>query len=468
MTMVGRFSRYFRASPARLFVLLSSFFGIIFLILIPPLQSPDETSHFLRAYEISQGDLISKRVGGVTGAYLPKSIDRTLIVLETTTPVKFHPELKYHPGVIKDALRIKLQQGDTKYYDISTTSSYSPIAYIPQAIGILIGRIFNAPPVLLIYLARLAILAVWVILGYLSIKLIPYKKWALFGILLFPMFIAQSVSMGADAVSIGAGLVFTATILRIISLQKLTQRTIVILVAAAVAMVMAKQIMVILLPLILLLKGTLFTSKTKAILIKLAVIAIPILLFSVWNVLVGQISSNLDQALNNQNPAQQISFLSQNPLHFISVLFTTFFFGWGNSVVESVIGVFGWSDTALSEVFVAFGYVALAVLLFTSYEEKQVRISRLMRWTFGIMGLIYTIAVCGAMYLFYSPVGFSVVVGVQGRYLLPVIPLLIPVIYGFALTTKRKYVIFTLISVSILFIASVATVIFRYYIDYKY
>jgi uncharacterized membrane protein len=456
-------------TPQGLFVLLSSIFGLFFLFIIPPIQTPDESAHFLRAYQISQGGFVSDKYNGVTGDYLPASLAKTMDILETKTPIQFKPELKYKPGIIKDALRVPLDKDNKSFYDTSAASLYSPIGYMPQSILIAVGSFFNAPPVMLLYLARLGILVVWILLGFLAIKLIPYKKWAVFAILLFPMLVAQSVAIGVDAISIGTALIFIAAILKSTATKAIDRKTMIIIIVVAIAMVMSKQITVVLLPLIFLLKNNIMSSTKRSILFKLLIALAPIIILLCWTFIVGQVSSSTGQVANNQDTGKQISFLLSNPTHFLSVLFNTFFFSWGNSVLQSIIGLFGWVDAALSEIFVAIGYTALAVILFVSYkEDSKVKVQLSIRVMFAILSILYALAVCGAMYLLYSPVGMNIVIGVQGRYLLPILFMLIPVTYGFAITSRRKYVIFVLVSVGILFIASVATIIFRYYIDYRY
>ena len=39
------------------FICLSIFFGMLFILLMPPFQSPDEDSHFKKAYVIAEGNV---------------------------------------------------------------------------------------------------------------------------------------------------------------------------------------------------------------------------------------------------------------------------------------------------------------------------------------------------------------------------------------------------------------------------
>ncbi len=44
------------------FLILGLLFGLAFVFVTPPFQVPDEYNHFFRAYEISQGKLLSQKV----------------------------------------------------------------------------------------------------------------------------------------------------------------------------------------------------------------------------------------------------------------------------------------------------------------------------------------------------------------------------------------------------------------------
>jgi hypothetical protein len=47
--------------PTRIFVLFALIFGILFIVVTPPFQVPDEGAHFSRAYQISQFHIIGEK-----------------------------------------------------------------------------------------------------------------------------------------------------------------------------------------------------------------------------------------------------------------------------------------------------------------------------------------------------------------------------------------------------------------------
>jgi uncharacterized membrane protein len=463
----------FAKRPECFFSITAFVFGCLFLLVIPPLQTPDEATHFLRAYEVSEGKFISQKVNNVTGDYLPASIQLTFNQLEGKDPIQFHGEKKYDLRRTKSSLvSIPLQKEKKMFYDTSSASVYSPIGYIPQALTILLSRVFDSPVIVMIYLTRIANLLVWIGIVYLSIRIFPWKKWAVAGVALLPMMVAQSISPGADVMTIGMGLLFSAAVVSTLAKEQLLspRKILIILFISGIAMVASKQIMLILLPLVLLIPRQYFTAmRLNTSLLKWGVIAVPILMFIVWSLATADVSSNLSQIGNKQNTVGQIKYLLHEPWQFFIVLFNTFFFTWGDGVFNTLIGNFGWVDTPLAALFKNIGYVMVTFYIFVNYDGREAKklISQKQRRVFLFIALAYLVAVCGALYVYYSPLQFEIIVGIQGRYLYPVLFLLVPAFLGSQIITKRQLFARGTVMLSIFLLTmSVITIIYRYYITY--
>ena len=70
-------------------------FGIVFMLLTPPVQVPDEDAHFLRSFQLSEGRIISVKIGNRTGDYLPSGLTA---FMDHFHGLRFHPEKKDQPG----------------------------------------------------------------------------------------------------------------------------------------------------------------------------------------------------------------------------------------------------------------------------------------------------------------------------------------------------------------------------------
>mgnify|MGYP000072583915 FL=1 len=58
-------------SVEKKFVYIAIIFGLIIMVLTPPFQSPDEDSHFKKAYVLSKGNIFPEEQGGEAGFELP-------------------------------------------------------------------------------------------------------------------------------------------------------------------------------------------------------------------------------------------------------------------------------------------------------------------------------------------------------------------------------------------------------------
>jgi uncharacterized membrane protein len=137
--------------PSTFFVLVGIIFGALFILITPPLQGPDEQAHFVQAYRVSEGKIGASLASPAKDELLPTSLTKTYrLLFYGSNDIRFDGNRKYSLGETKQALNIPLDQHiKTKSRYLSGTG-YSPIPYVPQAIMIAIGRIFNLPPVVLI------------------------------------------------------------------------------------------------------------------------------------------------------------------------------------------------------------------------------------------------------------------------------------------------------------------------------
>lgn len=465
MQFIKSFGSTFK-DPVKFVVVIGCFFGVIFMLLTPPFETPDEPVHFFRAYQVSTLSPVPSVHGVVRGGWLPISLDQT--VWETTTHpvIAFQPGAKYGLGLTKRALTIPLQSQNKKLYDLSATASYAPLAYLPQAVGVGLARILQLPAIIGLYLGRVSNLAAWLVMAALAVHLIPRRKWLLAYIVLLPMAVFQAISLSADVTTVGLVLVFIAYILRCReSKAPLTYRQQITLLALGIVMSLTKPVMFSFLPLALLLPNRLLGTRLVAWAKKAMFILVPFTMFVGWMVLFAKSAVNA-MAANGQNPAHQLSFIVHNPHSFVNVLWNTNFFSWGDTITKSMIGIFGWMDTPLAEWIIVVGFTCLTILMITKTNlDQKAWLSRSEKYIVLLVMAAYWVGVSAALYMYYSPVGFKIIVGLQGRYFLPLLLPLAIVLYGnFAQTSTKKYRLLAVAAPLFLLTCSAITILFRYYI----
>jgi uncharacterized membrane protein len=284
---------------------------------------------------------------------------------------------------------------------------------------------------------------------------------------LLPMALFQAASLSADVMVEGLLALFSIYILYLVKQKKLISwQQLAVLLLLATGMTLTKQVMFIFLPLVLLLPRRQFRSARYSILAKTAIIVIPLILFAGWMSRAHSINVTPSAPLG-QNTHMQESFILHNPHSYINVLWNTNFFNWSDSITGSFIGNFGWQDTPLAEWLVILGYLSMAFVFLANYSAPRAWLSRKQKYLIISVGVIYWLAVSTALYVYYTPVGFKIIVGLQGRYFIPLALLAIPVVYssGWLKTSRSAYRRVGVLAPIFLLVCSVITIYVRYYVN---
>jgi len=159
-----------KVSPEKFFVYCALIFGIILITIIPPFQSPDEDSHFKKAYVVSKGQLFPSSQDGVVGYELP-----TDIVQYISEGYKSYSEVILNDKTPQD-------YSETVFKSFSTVET-TPFVYIAPSIGIVFAKVTtkligmdNISIVTMLQFARFFCLILYVFLVYLAIKTTPILK----------------------------------------------------------------------------------------------------------------------------------------------------------------------------------------------------------------------------------------------------------------------------------------------------
>lgn len=451
-------------SPLKFFIITAAVFGLFFILITPPFQGADEIVHFYRAYQVSEGNLVADKTKGRVGGELPKSLGEVVAI--TNTPIiKFYPQNKYNIHLTKTALSKDIDNKKKKFYDFPDSAAYSPSAYIFSAPSMLFARLIHMPTLVMFYAGRLGDLLGWIILMGAAIYFIPSRKWVLVAVALIPMAVFQASTINGDSVTIGS-LALLFSLILYYSQKKIVLRKkhIFLLLATSILLVLSKEIMFIFLPLVFLLKGYNFNSQNFTNFKKIALLVAPIFFFLVWLFIIKE-NLSVTSYSNHQNPSAQLDFISRSPFSYINVLWNTYFYSWGDGVTRSFIGVFGWSDAPLSELITVVGYVGLGALFFANRGGSFLLSKRdkILLWS---TIALYWLAVSTSLYLYFSPVGYKIIYGLQGRYYLPIALMAIPLLASKKVNISQDlYKRIAVLLPLFLLISSGITVYVRYFVS---
>src|SRR5262249_55236327 len=149
---------------------LLAVFGIIFAFGMPPCQTPDEPSHFFRAYRISEGRWKVRLRGDWAGGTVPTSVAR---VEEKFRELPFRPDLQANINNFTTLLSLPLEPKQRSFVHLPGSAYYSIVPYLPQGCGMALARWTGSGPLGIFYAGRLANLAVAVVLVFWAIRLTP-------------------------------------------------------------------------------------------------------------------------------------------------------------------------------------------------------------------------------------------------------------------------------------------------------
>lgn len=312
--------------PENVFLVFGIIFGVLFLAVIPPFKVPDEPNHFLRAIQISGGNLYSQKGQKGIGGLIPESIISTITVFDG---FPYHEEKEQKTENIFSLLRLPLEKEKRVFADFPNTSLYSPVPYLPQVLGITVGTLFNFSPLALMYAGRVSNLAAWIFLVYFAIKLAPLQKWLFFLLALTPMSLYQAASLSADSFTNGLSFILIALFLRyaIDRRRNIESPGLAMLFALSILLSLSKQAYFTLSFLFLLIPSDKTDSKIKYFAIFAAFILSNLAAVLLWSLSVRDLYESIyvfySKLLPDVSPSGQIRFILYQPLEYSMVLVRT-------------------------------------------------------------------------------------------------------------------------------------------------
>ena len=443
-----------------IYIVLSLFFGLILIFFTPPLQSADEPAHFAKACSFAQGHFLSKKLNGIAGDFLPESL---VDFQSKYDNLFFNTSERTSFAVIQDSQKIKLNENKKVFLNQKYHAMYSPVAYIPQGIGVWFFKFFTDSVYWLMIGGKLFSLIFYILLGYYSVKSIPIAKWVCVLILLMPMSLSLGASVSADGVLIAVSILFFSKVLQYaLSEDELSLKQLILLSVLSLSLALIKQS-------VLLSLFVLFIPKSKfgnRAIFKLIAILLPAFLVSfIWS----KFSYTLFVPMNNSNPEIQVQFIFAHPFVYLMTLAKTLK-AYFLPLIYSSIGILGWLDVFMFP-FMYWVYIAvLGLNLFSMNDsfKNYIQISLFQKLLLFFVVCLNFFVICTIIYVSWAvPYLISPFEGLQGRYF---IPLILPFLIFIFLLFKKNFVkmndsIISTINIIFLILAYL-NIVFGLYIRY--
>jgi uncharacterized membrane protein (DUF485 family) len=395
--------------------------SIPLVLLTPPFQVPDEVQHFYRAYQLSEFRMRAEVQSGVAGGTLPDSLPE-LVKSSVYTPDGIsYPAT---PEPISKTLKlasIPLDGSARRFVAIRGSAGYSPLPYVPQVLGIAVGRMFGLGPLYLLYLGRLFNCLAALGLAGLAVYLMPVAGELVMIVGLLPMSLYLYASLSPDAAVISCALLFTA--LSFSASTRGNWKTWELAMAAAAAAVLCS-VKPVYAPILLagVVPGLLRRGNVASV-----VRSHMILLAGALGVTAGWLvfaNSTMTSSLGAGHPSLQLSLVLHHPKPFMQALAHSLGIRSINDRYTEMVGDFGWLKVPFTHVFFLVYFLPLAnfliIWLGTRGSAKRSVLCALWYLSLALASAFLAIT---ALYLISAQVGQNEVTGVQGRYFIPILVL---------------------------------------------
>lgn len=404
--------------PDRFFLAAGLLGGLAFLAGTPPFQVPDEPAHFYRAYAVSEGQPWAVRAPEGLGARLPASLQELGTGLKGDLP--FHPERKIRPETIRQAFRVPLEEERRVFVDYRTSAQFTLVPYLPQAAGIAAARALGAPPLGLLYAARIANLLAATALVFLGLRGLPSYSWLATMLALTPMAVFLRASASADALGTAVAFLLAGLVARLAWGEdgRAGWREIGLLAACSMALCLAKPVYVPLAFLALLIPAHRFPGGRRGP----ALLLIGVTTAAAFGLAI-QTAAAVDIPVRPDFPVdreRQIRDALADPLRVAGIVGEDYL-RQGDRYAAQIVGQLGWLDANLPRPLL-WGYAALLALLALVDTRRTVAVELWQRALLAVVALAILGLVSASQYAAWTPYGADYVEGIQGRYFLPLAP----------------------------------------------
>lgn len=423
--------------------------GLFYVFIMPIGFAPDEANHFRRAYEVSLGHLVSsKSVDNVGGRKLPSSINDVF-------------SFKVTKDKYKDMFKLVNKKNDKKEFQtFANTSLYSSICYFPQAIGILVGRILHLPMIFIVYLARLFNLAIWIAIIYFAIKYIPISKYALALIAFAPISMQAAASCQADALTNAVAFALIAfTLSKIESKKKITPKESIIVSILTILMSMCKIVYLPICLLLYLIPKECFKDK-KDKFIKISLLALFVILINVIWLAIS--SSYLIEFQEGVNSAKQVHLILTHPIYYVNVLFSTYNQNFLYYYMTSLGQYLGYFHIQLSDFYIFFYSIFIIYTFICENNKKKLIIDIKSKLLFVFILVTCILLISTSLYVQWTSVGANLISGIQGRYFIPLIPLMLLLLNTKEIDSKKDNGLYVFILICMINLYSLEAIMAYY------
>lgn len=381
--------------------------GTVFMVVLPPLTSPDEEKHYANAYAISNF-LMGEEVTDEDGLVYVREEDTYGIIKNLNGVMSYYRFYCTENPDYEDAIKERTSHKLGRPLDIS------PIAYVVSGVAITMGRLLKFHSnALMLFGAWVNLLVYCGIVTY-AIKLIPYGKRTLAMISFLPMVISTLASYSYDVINLALIILFFAACMYCVyEKEKITWKDTTGLVILAILFVPIKVVYIGIVGTVFLIGNDKYKNRYQAIASKLAVCII-----SCAVTLIGMLSRV------NTNTVKNAEGISMGILAWVCHLgkvYANTIIDYSTFYVKSMIGYsLGSLNVIIPDwLIICIGALLVLTVVLDGNKIPKKPFRKCFCWVLGIGGC--GLVLISSYFIFGGNEGADLVQGIQGRYFIPLL-----------------------------------------------
>jgi len=397
-----------------IFLLIVPVISILFILTMPSFKNHDEYWHWLKAFEVSEGNLMTPiSEDGVQGSQAPAG----------TKIMKISEWRNILYSTMSELRAVQLDEEKTEIIDPYTSAFYSFVPYIPQSIGILLARLVTHSAYLVTYGGRIMNMLVAMTLLYFAIKIIPFGKKLLLIPTMIPIAIEGFSSLSADAVTISVSFLFIAYVFHLAFEEgkKVGLKQKILLLLMSIVIALSKIVYLPLVGLILIIPKERFEKGTnKSKIINFALIAaIATIVNLIWLVIAGKYLAGFREGDSSIKIMQAL----QNPIGYIQKVLFTIVTGTSKDMLSLFGTELGWYEFVKLYSVVPYAFIGICLFVAITEAELKNKLKRYQAVWILLVVLATILLIFTSLYVHWTSIGANTIQGMQGRYFLPILPL---------------------------------------------
>ncbi len=398
-------------------------FGFLYAVLMPPLVNPDEGPHFMRVHAIASGQVFPHVKDGVAFQTVPASLSSFQQRMAT---IIGKPDAKYPYHQWFADSHARLPAAEEQVIVQTSAVRMSPVQYLPHIVGYWCGRlIFAASPTLYnwqarVIMSRLGGVVFAAAVYYMVIRRLSHLRYVTAATVLLPMSVLLAAAVTSDTVLLAACVAYAAAIAHVHIVGRREDTETYAILGSAFLIGSIKWVYLPLLAAVVLLKPRLPVREFRIVagqtaLMALAGLAISATLFFPVEAM-------------NSTASEQMRYLLDRPGEMLRLPLRSLIVNRDFYLISMMMN-FGSLDTSVPIVVIAmlaWWYVAMMVADCCFGSTLVPTFKTVVATAMGILVTLYAVFLgiyCQWTSLTHG-VGTDLVQGVQGRYLIPMLPFL--------------------------------------------